>query len=231
MGTPILNKPRSLSCTPENYENSVQSSSLGKQLMSTTLRERLKKTKRSFHSTFIVAKQLKIDDENNSNQKDKTLCKDGLYSVSRVEDKCLENVPDETMCLKSSAQDRALCISEYTGYNKTTHNSSEVNLLGTDCKQWELLEEKMTLMKQLQEKEDLLRRLKLVKVYRSKNNPTELQFLISKWRKSSQAVLYELQSALSTDNKKLSLTQLIDSFGLDDKLLHYIRTDEDFTDP
>ncbi|XP_026523223.1 swi5-dependent recombination DNA repair protein 1 homolog [Notechis scutatus] len=229
MGTPILNKPRSLSCTPENCENSVQSSSLGKQLMSTTLRERLKKTRRSFHSNFIVAKQLKIDDENNSNPKEKTLSKEEPCSVSHAEDKCLEKVPDETICSKSSAEDRSL--SEYNGYNNSTHNSSEINLLGRDCKQWELLEEKMTLMKQLQEKEDILRRLKLVKLYRTKNNPEELQFLISKWRKGSQAILYELQSALSTDNKKLSLTQLIDNFGLDDKLLHYIRTDEDFTDP
>ncbi|KAM3834646.1 swi5-dependent recombination DNA repair protein 1 homolog isoform 2-T3 [Vipera latastei] len=197
--------------------------------MSTTLRERLKKTRRSFQSNFIVAKQLKIDDENNSNQKEKTLSMEEPYFVSHAEDKCLEKVPDETMCSKSSAEDRSL--SEYNGYNKATHNSSEINLLGTDCKQWELLEEKMTLMKQLQEKEDILRRLKLVKLYRTKNNPEELQFLISKWRKSSQAMLYELQTALSTDNKKLSLTQLIDSFGLDDKLLHYIRTDEDFTDP
>ncbi|XP_015668270.1 swi5-dependent recombination DNA repair protein 1 homolog [Protobothrops mucrosquamatus] len=228
MGTPILNKSRSF-YTPENCENSVQSSSLGKQLMSTALRERLKKTRRSFQSDFIVAKQLKIDDENNSNQKEKTLSMEEPYFVSHAEDKCLEKVPDETMCSKSSAEDGSL--SEYNGYNKVTHNSSEINLLGTDCKQWELLEEKMTLMKQLQEKEDILRRLKLVKLYRTKNNPEELQFLISKWRKSSQAMLYELQTALSTDNKKLSLTQLIDSFGLDDKLLHYIRTDEDFTDP
>ncbi|XP_070802146.1 swi5-dependent recombination DNA repair protein 1 homolog [Pituophis catenifer annectens] len=228
MGTPILNKPRSLSCTAENCENSVQSSSLGKQLMSATLRERLKKTRRSFHSNFIVAKQLKIDDENNSNQKEKTLSKEEPCSVLHAEDKCLEKVPDETMCSKSSAEDSLL--SKYSGYNKAMHNSSEINLLGTDCKQWELLEEKMTLIKQLQEKEDILRRLKLVKLYRTKNNPEELQFLISKWRKSSQAILYELQSALSTDNKKLNLTQLIDSFGLDDKLLHYIRTDEDFTD-
>ncbi|XP_070608859.1 swi5-dependent recombination DNA repair protein 1 homolog [Erythrolamprus reginae] len=228
MGTPILNKSRSLSCTPENCENSVQSSSLGKQLMSATLRERLKKTRRSFHSNFIVAKQLKIDDENNSNQKETTLSMEEPCSVSHVEDKCLKKVPDETMCSKSSAEDRSL--SEQSGYNKATHNSSEV-LLGTDCKQLELLEEKMTVMKQLQEKEDILRRLKLVKLYRTKNNSEELQLLISKWRKSSQAILYELQSALSTDNKKLSLTQLIDSFGLDDKLLHYIRTDEEFTAP
>lgn len=43
-------------------------------------------------------------------------------------------------------------------------------------------------------------------------------------------MLYELQSALSTDGKKLSITELIDNFGLDDQLLHYIRTEEDFTD-
>ncbi|XP_032081932.1 swi5-dependent recombination DNA repair protein 1 homolog [Thamnophis elegans] len=229
MGTPILNKPKSSSSTPEDCENSVQSNRLGKQLMSATLRERLKKTRRSFDSNFIVAKQLKIDDENNSNWKEKALSKEEPCFVSHAEDKCLKKVPDEIMCSESSAENRSL--SEYNEYIKATHTSSEINLLGTNCKQWELLEEKMTIMKQLQEKEDILRRLKLVKLYRTKNNPEELQFLISKWRKSSQAILYELQSALPTDNKKLSLTQLIDSFGLDDKLLHYIRTNEDFTDP
>lgn len=63
------------------------------------------------------------------------------------------------------------------------------------------------------------------------NNLTELQSLIVKWRGSSQIMLYELQSALSTDGKKFSITELIDNFGLDDQLLHYIRTEEDFTDP
>lgn len=43
-------------------------------------------------------------------------------------------------------------------------------------------------------------------------------------------MLYELQSTLSTDGKKLRLSQLIDSFGLDDQLLHYNRTEDDFTD-
>lgn len=43
-------------------------------------------------------------------------------------------------------------------------------------------------------------------------------------------MLYDLQTASSTDGKKLSLTELIDCFGLDDKLLHYIRTEEDFED-
>lgn len=44
-------------------------------------------------------------------------------------------------------------------------------------------------------------------------------------------MLYELQSAFSADGKKVSLTQLIDTFGLEDQLLHYSRTEEDFVDP
>lgn len=33
---------------------------------------------------------------------------------------------------------------------------------------------------------------------------------------------------MSEENKKLSLTQLIDFFGLDDKLLYYNRNEEEF---
>ena len=73
----------------------------------------------------------------------------------------------------------------------------------------ELNKEKAKLMKQIQEKEDLLRRLKLVKMYRSKNDLSQLRLSIEKWRSCSQQLLYELQSAMSEENKKLSLTQLI----------------------
>lgn len=43
-------------------------------------------------------------------------------------------------------------------------------------------------------------------------------------------MLYELQSAFSADGNKVTLTQLIDTFGLEDQLLHYSRTEEDFVD-
>ncbi|XP_061492062.1 swi5-dependent recombination DNA repair protein 1 homolog [Rhineura floridana] len=232
METPVLNKPTLLYSTPENYEMSAQSSSSsGKQPMSHSLRERLKKTRRSFHSTFTVAKRLKIDEENNCSPcEGKTLSKEASCSTLQHEGEHLEKDSDETMCLKSASQERLLCVSNYAGCSEAIQNSEEVLSSETDCRQRELLEEKMTLVKKIQEKEELLRRLKLVKRYRSKNNPTELRSLISKWRCSSQAMLYELQSALSTDGRKLSLTQLIDSFGLDDKLLHYVRKEEDFTD-
>ncbi|KAF7253157.1 hypothetical protein EYD10_01172 [Varanus komodoensis] len=227
-----VNKSASLCSTPENCEMSTKSSSSssGKQQMSASLRERLKKARRSFNPIFMVPKRLKIEEDNSSSDcEHRTLPKGEPYSTLQDEGKHLEKVSDGTMCLNSAIPEKEPCTFEYSECNKTTQNSSEM-LLETDCRQRKLLEEKMTLVKQIQEKEDLLRRLKLVKMYRSKNNPTELQSLISKWRRSSQALLYELQSALSTDNKKLRLTQLIDNFGLDDKLLHYIRTEEDFTD-
>ena len=60
------------------------------------------------------------------------------------------------------------------------------------------------------------------------NDLSQLQLLIEKWRSCSQQLLYDLQSAMSEENKKLSLTQLIDHYGLDDKLLHYNRNEEEF---
>ncbi len=43
-------------------------------------------------------------------------------------------------------------------------------------------------------------------------------------------MLCELQSELPSEEKQVSLSQFIDSLGLDDKILHFDRTEEDFTD-
>lgn len=61
------------------------------------------------------------------------------------------------------------------------------------------------------------------------NDLTQLQALIDKWRSCAQAALYELQSEVSIDGGKASLSDLIDLFGLDDGILHFDRTEEDFT--
>ncbi|CAD7672333.1 unnamed protein product [Nyctereutes procyonoides] len=68
-----------------------------------------------------------------------------------------------------------------------------------------LSEEKAKLDKQIEEKEHRLQRLKLVK---------NLQ-------------LKDFVSAMF-EEKKSSLTQLIDHYGLDDKLLHYNRNEDEF---
>lgn len=61
------------------------------------------------------------------------------------------------------------------------------------------------------------------------NDLTQLQTLIGKWRSCAQNALYELQSDVSIDGGKASLSDLIDLFGLDDGILHFDRTEEDFS--
>lgn len=61
------------------------------------------------------------------------------------------------------------------------------------------------------------------------NDLAQLQTLIDKWRSCAQAALYELQSDAHTDGRKADLSELIDLFGLDDDILHFNRTEEEFT--
>ncbi|KAL7889861.1 hypothetical protein AOLI_G00021190 [Acnodon oligacanthus] len=94
----------------------------------------------------------------------------------------------------------------------------------------ELLHLREKLKKDARKKAETLRRLKMVKMFRTKNDLTQLQDLIDKWRHCAQAVLYELQTELPIDSRKASLSQLIDHFGLEDGILHFDRTEDDFTD-
>lgn len=63
------------------------------------------------------------------------------------------------------------------------------------------------------------------------NDLTQLQMLIDKWRSCAQAALYELQSEVSIEGRNASLLEMIDLFGLDDSILHFDRTEEDFKSP
>uniref|UniRef100_A0A4W2HM94 Swi5-dependent recombination DNA repair protein 1 homolog n=1 Tax=Bos indicus x Bos taurus TaxID=30522 RepID=A0A4W2HM94_BOBOX len=196
--------------------------------MSATLRERLRKTRSSFNSCYSVVKRLKVESEEN----DQTFSE---KSAPSTEESCLEfhenfkhidSEFEESTCLKDTFKNINVCESK----SLDTESCSDLqnDFMNENLAKHELNKEKAKLMKQIQEKEDLLRRLKLVKMYRSKNDLSQLQLLIEKWRSCSQQLLYELQSAMSEENKKLSLTQLIDHYGLDDKLLHYNRNEEEF---
>ncbi|XP_029466190.1 swi5-dependent recombination DNA repair protein 1 homolog [Rhinatrema bivittatum] len=217
--------------TPEGLVSPVpsQHSTAKKQPMSASLKERLKKTRLSFNSYFTVAKRLKIDyEENDSAVSTDSLAIEGPGCSSTGNLESFVKSSDVDTNINSPLQDKTSRISTPS---TSLQNSPQTICLDVNPKLQELLEEKRKLAQQVQEKEELLRRLKMVKMYRSKNDLTELQSLTEKWRRCSQQVLYELQSALSTDGKKLSLSQLIDSFGLEDKLLHYNRAEEDFIDP
>uniref|UniRef100_A0A8C4XQV9 Swi5-dependent recombination DNA repair protein 1 homolog n=1 Tax=Falco tinnunculus TaxID=100819 RepID=A0A8C4XQV9_FALTI len=188
----VLEKLPTLCHTPKDSGTPApQRTSSGKQPMSAALRERLRKTRRSFNTNFTVAKRLKIDtEEKDCADADKGCLPKMSTDCSRLQD-CSKNLE--------------------SGLGGSAENS---HVPQVDLSQQQLLEEKVRLMKQVQEKEELLRRLKLVKMYRSKNNLSELQALIAKWRSSTQRMLYELQSAFSADGKKRVCTQSHQNFVL-----------------
>ncbi|XP_049646380.1 swi5-dependent recombination DNA repair protein 1 homolog [Suncus etruscus] len=187
-----------------------------------TLRERLQKTRSSFSSSYSVVKRLRVDAEEEPNFTEKP-AEESLSECEHIDGELAKGP-----CLKDSSECITVCDSKslYSGQCRDLQNDDVIDHLSKQG----LNEEKANLVKQIQEKEELLRRLKLVKMYRSKNDLSQLQLLIKKWRGCSQRLLYELQSAMSEENKKLSLTQLIDHYGLDDKLLHYNRSEEEFID-
>nr|XP_017204033.1 swi5-dependent recombination DNA repair protein 1 homolog isoform X2 [Oryctolagus cuniculus] len=218
--------------TPQACANPPSSlaRSSGKQPMSATLRERLRKTRVSFNSCYSVVKRLKVDnEENDQNLSEKP--------PSATEENCLEfqesfkridSELEESTHLKNTFQNVSAC--EATSLDTGSCSVLQNDFMKENLPIQGLKEERAKLVKQVQEKEDLLRRLKLVKMYRSKNDLSQLQSLIKKWRNCSQLLLHELHSAMSEENKKLSLTQLVDHYGLDDKLIHYNRSEEEFID-
>ncbi|XP_004580285.2 swi5-dependent recombination DNA repair protein 1 homolog [Ochotona princeps] len=215
--------------TPVHPPCSRRSSS-GKQPMSATLRERLRKTRFSFNSSYSVVKRLKVDDEENdqhlSEKPPSSMEENCLESQERFKHKDRE--AKESTDLENTFRSINACDS--ASLVMRSDSALENELVKENLPKETLKEERTKLVKQIQEKEDLLRRLKLVKMYRSKNDLSQLQSLIKKWRSCSQLLLYELQLALSEENKKLSITQLIDHYGLDDKLIHYNRSEEEFID-
>lgn len=226
----LSNSALMLPSTPQAGANppSPHSSSSRKQPMSATLRERLRKTRSSFNSCYSVVKRLKVESEEN----DQTFSQ---KSAPSTEENCLEfhekfkhidSEFEESTYLKDTFKNINVCESK--SLDAEPSSDLQNDFMNENLAKHELNKEKAELMKQIHEKEDLLRRLKLVKMYRSKNDLSQLQLLIEKWRSCSQQLLYELQSAMSEENKKLSLTQLIDHYGLDDKLLHYNRNEEEF---
>uniref|UniRef100_A0A3Q3BB20 Swi5-dependent recombination DNA repair protein 1 homolog n=1 Tax=Kryptolebias marmoratus TaxID=37003 RepID=A0A3Q3BB20_KRYMA len=158
--------------------------------LSASLRERLKRSRRSFISPLSVAKRLCVDDDDDDDEEE------GGQQVSAS----VQCVPPKE---------------EPGPVPEPTRVTSE------DLAQ--------QLRMEIKSKTETLRRLKMVKMYRSKNDLTQLQTLIDKWRGCAQAVLSELQSGVPVDGRKADLSELIDLFGLDDGILHFDRSEEDFT--
>uniref|UniRef100_A0A3B4FEG5 Swi5-dependent recombination DNA repair protein 1 homolog n=1 Tax=Pundamilia nyererei TaxID=303518 RepID=A0A3B4FEG5_9CICH len=172
--------------------------------LSASLRERLKRSRRSFISPLSVAKRLCVDDEENGQQ------------VSADSQQPVNNPP---------------VVLSSVDVNRNGEREGSKTLSGPAPKstQYPSGDFAQRLRKEVKDKTETLRRLKMVKMYRSKNDLTHLQTLIDKWRHCAQAALYELQSEVPIDGRKASLSELIDLFNLDDSILHFDRTEDDFT--
>ncbi|KAG7219597.1 hypothetical protein INR49_018974 [Caranx melampygus] len=171
---------------------------------SSLLKERLKRSRRSFTSPLSVAKRLCVDD-----------LEEGGQQVSADSHEAVNNPPLTTHDVDVNRNDMRSGSERFSGpIPESTH--LPLNYLDQ-------------LRKEVKDKTEILRRLKMVKMYRSKNDLTQLQTLIDKWRSSAQAAMYELQSDVLVEGRKASLSELIDLFGLDDGILHFDRTEEDFT--
>lgn len=168
--------------------------------LSASLRERLKRTRRSFVSPLSVAKRLCVDDVEEDDRQ-----------VSADSEETVSNPPVITHSVDANINELRPGSEKFSGYVPEHEDFVK------------------QLRKEVKEKTETLRRLKMVKMYRSKNDLTQLQTLIDKWRSCAQAALYELQADVPIDGRKASLSELIDLFGLDDSLLHFDRTEEDFT--
>jgi len=91
----------------------------------------------------------------------------------------------------------------------------------------ELLARKKDLIKLIQGKEESLRKLNLVKMYRNKNDLKELQCLIDKWRTVSQEAAERLLDKIPVDLKP-TMGQLLSNLQVDKELIHYSDADEGF---
>uniref|UniRef100_A0A3Q4B2J6 Swi5-dependent recombination DNA repair protein 1 homolog n=1 Tax=Mola mola TaxID=94237 RepID=A0A3Q4B2J6_MOLML len=187
--TPKAVKPKS------PYVNSVESSPCGH--TNSSLRERLKRSRRSFTSPSSVAKRLCVDAD------------------------CPETVNTPSATVPCVDVNRNVARSGSEGVSGSTPKATHPPLNDSAHR----------LRKEVKDKTETLRRLKMVKMYRSKNDLTQLQMLIDKWRSCAQAALEELQSDVSIQGRKASLAEIIDLFGLDDGILHFDRTEEDFKSP
>ncbi|XP_064603727.1 swi5-dependent recombination DNA repair protein 1 homolog [Liolophura sinensis] len=83
-----------------------------------------------------------------------------------------------------------------------------------------------SLQENIEEKQETLRKLKMVKMYRTKNNLDHLDSLISKWRHVSQQALQDLHNKLP--EPKPTMTELVNHLQIDHQLVNFNPDEESF---
>ena len=90
-----------------------------------------------------------------------------------------------------------------------------------------LEDEKRSLEAKVKEREEKLRKLKMVKMYRSKNNLQELSTLTATWREVAQEAAESLLAS-STHQPRPSMAQMLDYLHIDHQLIQYSSQDDSF---
>ncbi|XP_061693104.1 swi5-dependent recombination DNA repair protein 1 homolog [Syngnathoides biaculeatus] len=181
------------------------------QKLSDSLKARLKRTRRAFTSPFSVAKRLCVDVEDGQR----------IPSDSRTtddDDDDDKNPPLISLPADVNAQEAGPGSEKFSGTVPGPAHTHGENVA----------QRRERLSREVKDKTETLRRLRMVKMYRIKNDLAQLQTLIDKWRRCAQNALYELQSEVPVLGRKASLSELVDLFGLDEKILHFDRTEDDF---
>ncbi|EDO45407.1 predicted protein [Nematostella vectensis] len=107
-------------------------------------------------------------------------------------------------------------------------DGNHVNVTLTRSGLWHSPEtNKNGLLRQIAEREDKLRKLKMVKMYRTKNDLTDLQKLIDKWRNVSQEAAERLLTKIKKEPSP-KMKELLDQFQIDYKLIGYSEEEEGF---
>lgn len=130
--------------------------------------------------------------------------------------KSVESNPFE-LSLRGTVTDSDACAT--TGTSRETGMESSGMMGGT-------VRDRDSLLKEVKEKEETLRKLKMVKMYQTKNNLIELEVLIEKWRSVAQEGLQDLHRALP--EPKPSLTGLLQHLGIDTDLVKFDSCEESF---
>ncbi|XP_033102739.1 swi5-dependent recombination DNA repair protein 1 homolog isoform X1 [Anneissia japonica] len=120
------------------------------------------------------------------------------------------------------------CSTDATSPNSTNTKSKKLKQVNDDSKEklQTLMTERASLRTLVLQKQESLRQLRLVKLYRTKNDLSELQKLIDKWRGACQESLSELQERMP--EPRPSINELIQLWQLDQDLLRYKTEEQSF---
>ncbi|KAK2142019.1 hypothetical protein LSH36_1004g00019 [Paralvinella palmiformis] len=110
--------------------------------------------------------------------------------------------------------------------NDVLMNTSQPATTGGDDSLSELLRRRKELMLMITEKGEKVRKLKMVKLYRSKHSLQMLDALVNKWKMVSQQAIIRLHNL--TQEPRPTLTQLIDHLNIDYEMIGYCVDEESF---